>query len=243
MRILVFQHVDVEHPGVFREFLATDGIRWDVCELDAGDRIPKLEQYDALWVMGGPMDVWEESEHPWLIPEKAAIRHAVSELRMPYLGVCLGHQLLGDALGGHVGKASAPEVGVLPVQISTEGMRDPLFEGIEHAALSIDCLQWHGAAVLEPPQEATVLAHSPLCAVQAMRIGTHAYGIQFHVEATDETVPQWAAIPEYKAALEHTLGVNAASSLQAQTEAKLPIFRRNARKLYDNFMRMARTNR
>lgn len=243
MRILVFQHVNVEHPGVFREFLAADGVQWDACELDEGDRIPDLEGYDALWVMGGPMDVWEESEHPWLIPEKAAIRNAVNDLHMPYLGLCLGHQLLGDALGGNVGKADAPEVGVLSVQFTETGLRDPLFAGIEHADRAIDCLQWHGAAVLSPPNGAEVLAQSPLCAVQAMRVGAHAWGIQFHVEVTGETVPQWAAIPEYKSALERTLGANAAITLREKTEAKLPIFRRNARTLYDNFMRIARARR
>ena len=76
MRILVFQHVDVEHPAIFRDFLAEDGIAWDAVELDAGESIPPLDGYDQLWVMGGPMDAWEEDRHPWLIAEKQAIREA-----------------------------------------------------------------------------------------------------------------------------------------------------------------------
>ncbi|MDA0704394.1 MAG: type 1 glutamine amidotransferase, partial [Proteobacteria bacterium] len=58
MRFLVFQHIDVEHPGVLRDFMAADGIEWDAVELDAGEQIPPLDGYDALIVMGGPMDVW-----------------------------------------------------------------------------------------------------------------------------------------------------------------------------------------
>jgi GMP synthase-like glutamine amidotransferase len=238
MRILVFQHLDIEHPGIFRDFLDADRIPWDVVELDAGDPIPDLDGYSALVVMGGPMDVWQEDQHPWLVPEKRAIRAAVLERRLPYLGLCLGHQLLGDALGGRVGKARAPEVGIMQVTLNSAGQADPLFAGI---APTTECLQWHGAAVLEPPPGATVLAHSPLCDVQAMRVGRHAYGIQFHVEVTAETVPQWSAVPVYKAALEKVLGAGAAETLALQTETRLPAFARDARTLYDNFMRLLRS--
>ena len=83
MRVLVFQHADVEHPGIFRDFLAEDGIAWDAVELDAGEAIPSLEGYDQLWVMGGPMDAWQEAQHPWLVAEKQAIREAVELRAMP----------------------------------------------------------------------------------------------------------------------------------------------------------------
>ncbi len=100
MRILVFQHIECEHPGMFRNYFAELGVEWAVVELDQGQPIPNLNPYDALWVMGGPMDVWDVEEHPWLIQEKEAIRLWVKELKRPYLGLCLGHQLLADALGG-----------------------------------------------------------------------------------------------------------------------------------------------
>ena len=59
MRLLVFQHIECEHPGMLRTFLREDNVTWDAVKLDAGDPIPPLEDYDALWVMGGPMDVWD----------------------------------------------------------------------------------------------------------------------------------------------------------------------------------------
>jgi len=237
MRVLVFQHADVEHPAIFRDFLAEDGIAWDAVELDAGESIPSLASYDQLWVMGGPMDVWQEAEHPWLIAEKQAIREAVQARGMPYLGVCLGHQLLGAALGGRVGKAPQAEVGILDVELTAAGRQDPLFEGI---ADRFKALQWHGAEVAEPPPGATILARSPLCGVQAMRVGHHAYGMQYHCEILPQTVSDWAVIPAYACALDAALGEGAMPKLQAAAAAAMPGFNRDARRLYRNFMQAVR---
>ena len=85
-RVLVLQHVAVEHPGIFKRFFAEDGYEYVPIELDEGEAIPALDDFAALWVMGGPMDVWEEEEHPWLKTEKAVIAEAVLTRKMPYLG-------------------------------------------------------------------------------------------------------------------------------------------------------------
>lgn len=238
MRILVFQHIALEHPGILRDFLAADDVAWDAVELDAGEPIPSLEGYHALWVMGGPMDVWQEDEHPWLRPEKAAIREAVTERGMPYLGFCLGHQLLADALGGTVGPMKAPEIGVLEIELTEAGRRDPIFAGMPPR---LHALQWHGAEVTAPPPGATVLARSPLCAVQAMRVGACAFGVQYHVEITDETVPDWGAVPTYRCALDETLGPDALCEFERTAHRHMRDFNANARRLYDNFMASARS--
>ena len=86
MKLLVFQHVECEHPGSMRQFLQRDGNSWDAVELDEGEPIPYLEGYDALWVVGGPMDVWDIEDNPWLVPEKAAIRTWVRDMKKPFLG-------------------------------------------------------------------------------------------------------------------------------------------------------------
>lgn len=237
MRFLVFQHIDVEHPGVLRDFMAADGIDWDAVELDAGEEIPPLDGYDALIVMGGPMDVWQENEHPWLVAEKAAVREAVAERGLPYLGICLGHQLLADALGGEVGPMEGSEVGVMPVELTEEGRADPLLQDFAERFL---CVQWHGAAVKRPPAGATVLASSPLCANQAMRVGENAYGFQYHVEVTEQTVPDWAAIPEYERSLRETLGPDGLARFKADMDVALPQFNAAARRLYDSFKAVVR---
>ena len=120
MKLLVLKHVEVEHPGRFRDFLAEDGHQWDAVELQNGETLPPIENYDGLWVMGGPMDTWQEDQFPWLIEEKAYIRDAVAEKGVPFLGLCLGHQLLAEALGGAVGPSKTPEIGVLDIQLTEE---------------------------------------------------------------------------------------------------------------------------
>lgn len=232
MRFLVFQHIDIEHPGIFRDFFAADGIAWDAVELDGGGEIPPFDGYDALWVMGGPMDVWEEEEHPWLIPEKRAIRDAVRG-GLPFMGVCLGHQLLGEAMGGRVAKAAQPEVGILDVELTEAGREDQLLAGM---TARFKVLQWHGAEVSVAPPGAVILARSPLCAVQAMRVGANAYGMQYHTELTPATVGEWGRIPAYANALEGTLGQGALPRLDAEARMHMTDFNRGSRLIYDNFM-------
>jgi GMP synthase-like glutamine amidotransferase len=230
MQILVLQHASVEHPAIFRDFFRADRFAWQTVELDAGEPIPTLEPFDFMLVMGGPQDTWQEAEHPWLVAEKAAIRRFVAELRRPYLGVCLGHQLLAAALGGKVAPGT-PEVGIMTVEKTADGRRDPLLSGISDP---MQVFQWHGAQVTELPERTTLLASSAACPVQAFRYENHAYGLQFHVEITDETTADWASIPAYACSLETAMGTGATERLASEVGALLPQFNRDARLLYDN---------
>jgi GMP synthase-like glutamine amidotransferase len=179
------------------------GLALTTVELDAGAAIPPLEPFDLMLVMGGPQHVWQEEQHPWLIAEKAAIRRWVEDLARPFLGVCLGHQLLADALGGRVTLMEVPEIGVLDVARTPAGEADPVFGRLP---ARLPGLQWHEAEVVEVPAGAAVLAENSRSPVQALRIGLHALGVQFHVEVDAETIAKWAAVPEYERTLSAHFG-------------------------------------
>jgi GMP synthase-like glutamine amidotransferase len=239
MHFLVFQHATVEHPGIFRDFWRKGGIEWTAVELDEGQPIPSdLERYDALIVMGGPMDVWQHEQHPWLTPEIAAIHKFVVSLDRPYLGVCLGHQLLAAALGGRVALAEESEVGPCSVRLTSAAHEDALLRGL---ASPLTTFQWHSAEVKTLPAAVVVLAETDACRIQAFRFGPSAYGLQFHAEITTETVDDWRRIPEYRRSLEETLGHNASERLAVKTLALLPELNATARCLSDRFVEIVRS--
>ncbi len=233
MKILVLQHASCEHPGIFREFLKEDGHEWLAVELDQGETAPPLDGFDALWVMGGPMDVWQEDAHPWLQEEKRLIRDAVKERGMPFLGLCLGHQLLAEALGGAVGPSEIPEIGVLQVKQTEEGVQSVILDGLP---MVMDCLQWHSAEIKKLPEGAKVLMTSDACPVQAMSWGPRAFSAQFHVEIEADTVETWAKIPEYHAALIKALGESGPEKLKSYCDAHMAGFAKNAERLYINWL-------
>lgn len=231
MKLLVLQHAVVEHPGIFRDFLLEDEVDWDTVELDEGQSIPAVEAYDMMLVMGGPQDVWEEQQHPWLKLEKSAIRRFVVDLNRPYLGICLGHQLLAEAIGGSVAKAKTAEIGVMTVSKTEAGRRDALLQGLSDP---LKVLQWHGAEVTDLPRKTTVLARSEACAIQAFRYGDRAYGLQCHVETTHQTVADWAALPAYATSFEEAMGKGTIRRIATDVADALPQFNATARLLYKN---------
>ena len=228
MKFLVLQHINIEHPGIFLKFMKEDNIKIDTVELDENEKIPNLDPYDAMIVMGGPMDTWQEETFPWLKPEKEAINKFVAINKKPYLGLCLGAQLLSEAIGGKVRKMKTPEIGVLKVSIKDN---KSLFMGLDK---DLKVLQWHSYEVYDLPSNTNLLASSADCKIQAFS-SDNAFGLQFHVEQTNETVPQWACVPEYKSALENTLGQNALKKFKKDVEENLNVFNNSAKIIYSNF--------
>ena len=202
-RVLVLQHHPDEDPGALGALLQGAGFTLETVELDAGEAIPELEPFDMLVVMGGPQHVWQEKEHSWLVDEKASIRRWVAELGRPCLGVCFGHQLVADALGGTVRAMAVPEIGVNSIELTPEGVADPVFGMLPGL---LPGLQWHEAEVVEPPPGAVVLARNEHSPVQALRVSPLTWCVQFHLEVGPGTVPKWAAVPEYERTLIASLG-------------------------------------
>lgn len=232
-RALVFQHMDHDHPGRFLDYFAEDGIIPESIRLFEGQVIPNLAPYDLLFVLGGAQDTWQEDEHPWLKPEKEAIREWVMDRAKPYFGVCLGHQLLGAALGGEVAPTEQIEVGVCDVMLTEEARGHRLMAGLGDTH---KVMQWHFAEVTRAPQQARILATSSRAAVQAIAIDDHAMSTQFHCEFTPQSVAGWASQPSYIELLEEHLGAGAYPRLVAQSYPLMPQMAAMTRRMYDNLV-------
>ncbi|MGE0240501.1 MAG: type 1 glutamine amidotransferase [Parvibaculaceae bacterium] len=230
-RALVLQHMDHDTPGRFADFFVADGILPKSVRLWAGQEIPPLRDFDLMFVLGGAMDVWEVEENPWLTAETEAIREWVVERGKPYIGLCLGHQLLAKALGGEVGPAEEGEVGVHEVVVNGAAQGHRLFEGLNG---HYKVMQWHHAEVKTPPKDAVVLASSPRTAVQAIAVDDHALGLQFHAEFSAQTVASWESLPSYIAALERELGAGAYARVSGEAYPLMPQMGAMAQRIYDN---------
>ena len=233
--VIVLQHIKIEDPGYIKDLMIDDGINLTTIELDEGESIPSnLTKFDAMFCMGGPMDTWMEKDYPWLIDEKKRIKEFVVNLKKPYIGFCLGCQLLGEVIGGKVVKSKKPEIGMLDINFSQTKNNDLLFSKFPE---KIKSLQWHSYEVqgLENNNDVTLLASSPVTKYQIFKYKNHAYGIQFHIEVKKNTVNDWSCVPEYKQALENQLGEGAVEIFDKEAALNMENMNNYSMILYSQF--------
>ena len=238
MEVIVLQHIKIEDPGYIKDLMLLDNVNLTTIELDEGEKIPNdLNKFDAMFCMGGPMDTWMEDKYPWLIDEKKKIRNFVVELKKPYLGFCLGCQLLGEAVGGKVVKSNPAEIGMMDINFSNKKNNDSLFSSFPN---KIKSLQWHSYEVnsLESNKDVIILASSPITKYQIFKYKNHAYGIQFHIEIKDTTVNEWGCVPAYKSSLEEQLGVGALEKFDKEAKSNMIAMNNYSKILYSNFKKL-----
>lgn len=238
MNIIVLQHIKIEDPGYIKDLMLEDGFKQTTIELDEGEKIPKnLNEFDGMFCMGGPMDTFMEKDYPWLIEEKKRIKEFVKELKKPYLGFCLGCQLLGEVIGGKVVRSNPAEIGIMDINFTKEKASDKLFSEFPD---KIKSLQWHSFEVkeIEDNNEVTLLASSPITKYQIFKYQNHAYGIQFHIEIKDTTVNEWGCVPEYKKALEDQLGEGALEKFDHSAKENMKVMNNYSKILYNNFKKI-----
>lgn len=231
-KLLVLKHMISQNPGVFRELASSRNIEFTEIDLHAGELIPDLNQFDGLWSMGGSMNVWDKDEFPWLCDEMDFIREAVSK-NMPFLGICLGHQLLAEALGGKVEATDNYEIGLHSVSATEHGRDHPLLENIPDPSLWVNV---HLAEVTQKPVVAIVLAESEKCPNHIMQVGEFAFSCQFHPEVCEHTVPNWMEIPDIPEALNELLGTEGVSNFHQSIEDYLSQHKQAASQLFDNWL-------
>jgi len=235
MEVIILQHIKVEDPGYIKDLMLSENCKLTTIELDEGEKIPKnLNKFDAMFCMGGPMDTWMEKKYPWLVEEKESIKEFVVNKKKPFLGFCLGCQLLGEVIGGKVVKSKQSEIGMLDVNLTDESKNDVIFSSFPK---SIKALQWHSYEVqmLENNEDVKILASSPISKYQIFKYQNHAYGIQFHIEIKNTTVNDWGCVPEYKSALEKQFGDQALKKFDKEAKIYMKQMNKFSSILYTKF--------
>ena len=183
MKIHIFQHVAFEGPTNIEQWAIERGHSLSFSRFYESLFFPSIDSIDALIVMGGPMGVHDEEEYDWLKEEKDFIRRFIS-IKKPMIGICLGSQLIADALGARVYKNKEKEIGWFPITVTEEG-RDALFPDLSTPNLTV--LHWHGD-VLDLPETATLIASSDATPIQSYLVDGHILGLLCHLEMSKESI-------------------------------------------------------
>ncbi|OHB86731.1 MAG: hypothetical protein A3D13_01160 [Planctomycetes bacterium RIFCSPHIGHO2_02_FULL_40_12] len=232
MKVIIIKHIDIEGPGTIGDFLDGSGIPYHVIDIFNGEPLPdSLSDTSAVIVLGGPMNVYEEDKYPFLKQEDEFLKEVI-EKGLPTLGFCLGAQLIAKAKGAIVKKAPQKEIGWFQISLNKNGSSDPLFQEFP---VEVDVFQWHGDT-FDIPDGAVKLAESELCPNQAFRIGNNIYGLQFHVEVTDEMIYQW--MDAYKNEVNSLKGIVDPDRIISETKAKSENYKAQAKQFCSNFFRL-----
>jgi GMP synthase (glutamine-hydrolysing) len=212
--------------------LQEHSIDYDVINVEQ-EPIPDPTRYDAVIALGGSQQANDDEKYPYFIEEKALIRKAV-EQNIPFLGICLGGQLLAHTLGAPVKRHTMTEVGFFDVTLTPEGKRDPFYEGLPGYQ---KVFHWH-EDTFDLPQGAVHLATSENTFYQAFRYGQRAYGLQYHIELDPPMLDAWLHHPVLKKDMIDTLGIDAYTTLEQSVEKHYPIYRVHTHIIVENFLRI-----
>jgi GMP synthase (glutamine-hydrolysing) len=210
-------------PGLVGKELDRLGVAWSAVRPDLGEPLPDISATQAVIVLGGSMGANDDRKHPFLVELKSFIRELVAK-DIPYLGICLGGQLLAASLGAAVTSGVHVEKGTYSVMPTEAGAADRLFQGIGREFVSF---QWHNDS-FAIPEGAERLAFSPACPNQAFRVGHRVWGIQFHPEVDEQIVREWSSWTKETAAR--------TEEFVAAYHAREADYYRVARLLIENFL-------
>jgi GMP synthase-like glutamine amidotransferase len=187
--LLFIKNVDYDTPGSLGEQAESWGLPRRVIEYHQGERLSsaEIDDYSAYFSLGGPYHLHSDLRKPPFLAEEIDFLRQLVERGKPVLGVCLGSQLLAEALGARVYRHSQAEIGCQQARLTDAGKKDPLFFDFPNPFITF---HWH-SDTFELPEGAVLLAESDVAPHQAFRFGEIIYGIQFHQEITRKTVDSW----------------------------------------------------
>ena len=231
MNLLIVKHVDIEGPGLIEDCLRQERIPYQVLSLESGLHLPKLDDLTHIVILGGPMNVYEEDQYPFLKQEDLFIKEAIQRGKS-LLGICLGAQLIAKALGAKVFKAPVKEIGWYDVSLTRIGSIDPFFSRLPK---TFPTFQWH-EDTFDIPHGAILIATSPLVPHQAFRYGDNAYGLQFHLEVTQDIIRE--LMETYEEEFEGPqLPLISKLKILADTKAKIGPYKKMGMTFLKNFFR------
>lgn len=204
MKIHWLQHVAFEGLGSIAGWAAANRCPVTGSRMFVGDILPPITAFDLLVIMGGPMSVNDEVQHPWLVDEKRFIKQVMQAGKM-VLGICLGAQLIASSVGAPVRPNRQKEIGWFPVEKTGAAKQVAVGSAL---ADRVDVFHWHGET-FELPTGAVHLARSKGCKHQAFALGRRIIGLQYHLETT----------PESASALVDHCGHELANAPYVQTES------------------------
>lgn len=185
MKIHYLQHVPFEGIASIGSWAIDNHHTLSATRFYAGDSVPSINTIDWLVVMGGPMNIYEDEQYPWLIQEKRFIEQAIERKKI-VIGICLGSQLIADVLGAKVYQGEYKEIGWFPIYKTSEAKVSPIFTPLPQ---QLTVFHWHGDT-FDMPSGATHLAYSEGCQNQAFIYEDRVLGLQFHLEVMKESVRQ-----------------------------------------------------
>ncbi|MDW7732092.1 MAG: type 1 glutamine amidotransferase [Methanolobus sp.] len=232
MKVLVIKNISREGPGILKNILNENRVSYDIVDPGSGEDIPDPVEYSAVFVFGGPDSANDRTEK--MIDELKKVRTAV-ENRIPYMGICLGMQVLVKACGGEVRKNDVKEVGFkgpddeyFKVDICADREKESLFNGLGN---SLKIFHLHGETVALT-DEIELLATGKFCRYQIVKVGENAYGVQGHFELTPEMLDLWLENDPDLKELER-------DEIRNDFQMILEEYTTNAEKLFTNFLRIA----
>lgn len=216
--VLVIQNEIDDPVALVGQWINEVGVDVEVIHAYLGETVPSSlpAQYSGAITMGGYMGANDDVEFPWLTDARSMMKDLVAN-DIPFLGICLGGQLLATAIDGKVGPTPVPEIGVASFRVTSDAAQDAVFGYL--AGKDVIAAEWHKDYITDLPDDAVVLAGNDVCPVQAFRIGENVYGVQFHPEIDSEIFSSWAATDDELAKLDHT--IDQACQQVAVAEAEL----------------------
>lgn len=230
MSVLICKNISSEGPGTIEDFLVSKEIPFTIIDLSKDGDIPDAEGFDSLVLMGGPMSVNEDGIYPYIKKEERLVLDFIAKDKS-IVGICLGAQIMAKALGAKVYKGAGKEIGWYDIELTENGLRDPLMRKLAmhpHAGdlwRKFKVFHWHGET-FDIPEGAVRLASSGLYPNQAFRYGSRAYAFQFHIEVKKNMVYDWLKDEDIDT-----------GKLNSDTEKLYDIYRDRAYKFYEAFFR------